>query len=44
LQGQGLHVSTHVISLVEQRLVRGAESNNPAVAAAAAFACKWAGS
>lgn len=43
LATHGVDVSTAVIARVEQHLVHAAESSNPVPAAAAVFACRWAG-
>jgi hypothetical protein len=37
-----VHLSVKLISSIERRLIRDSESGNPAIAAAAAFACHWA--
>jgi hypothetical protein len=43
LKAHGVDVSTAVIARIEQHLVHAAESSNPVPAAAAVFACRWAG-
>jgi phage baseplate assembly protein gpV len=43
LKAHGLNVSMTVIARIEQHLIHAAESSNPVPAAAAVFACRWAG-
>lgn len=42
LRGRGLDVRPEIIARIEQHLIHAAESSNPAPAAAAVYACKWA--